>query len=35
MEAVRFVDTDQTIAELDALLATRGAPPGVARGGAG
>jgi putative hydrolase of the HAD superfamily len=35
MEAVRFVDTDQTIAELDALLAARGAPPGVAPGGAG
>ena len=35
MEAVRFVGTDQTIAELDALLTARGAPPGVAPRGAG
>jgi putative hydrolase of the HAD superfamily len=35
MEAVRFVDTAQTIAELDALLSTRGAPPGIGHRAAG
>jgi len=35
MEAVRFLDTAQAIGELDALLATRGAPPGIDRPGPG
>jgi putative hydrolase of the HAD superfamily len=29
MESVRFADTTQAIADLGALLAARGAPPGV------
>ena len=33
--AVRFADTAQTIAELDAVLGARGAPPGVAAPSAG
>jgi putative hydrolase of the HAD superfamily len=35
MEAVRFLDTTQTLAELGALLAARGVPPGVGRCGPG